>query len=128
MDHKNSDMRSNMENAIPNSSDYRDYQNERSRIDYGRIIRINTKYNRNKMGEAIAFKVLNMAGGIMVLLGIFLPNIFQANDIVSVLVKIFSLGFVTFKLFTAYENWRMKRVERKRMEDDYKASKLKVRP
>jgi hypothetical protein len=123
MDNKNSVNSSSREAVIRDFDSYRQDTAKRLSAPHSTNNGINTKLPNNKMGQALAIKLINIFGWIFVLLGINPTQILQFNDLVGLVIKIVALGFVIVKLLDAITNYRIKRVEMLEREEDYKSKK-----
>lgn len=101
-------MGSNLENDLHRFGRNRDNEGKYPFKYYGYTVRNSNRYNRFKMAE-IAKIVFNYLGLTVYILGI-LANL---NNIISVTLGFIGIAFAIVKLLTAYENYLMKRIDRK---------------
>lgn len=115
MDFKRSDMGSNLENDLHRPDRDRGHGGKYPFKYYGYAVRNSNRYNRFKMAE-IAKIVFNYLGLAVYIMGI-LANL---NNIISVTLGFIGIGFGIVKLLTAYENYLMKRIDRRERNDNKK--------
>lgn len=108
LDIKRSYMGSNLENDIHRPDRNRSNQGKYPFKYYGYAVRDHHRNNRFKMAE-IAKIVFNYLGLTVYILGI-LANL---NNIISVTLGFVGIAFGLVKILTAYENYLMKRMDRR---------------
>ncbi len=112
-------MGSNLENDLHRPDRNRNNEGKYPFKYYGYAVRSSHRNNRTKMAE-IAKIVFNYLGLVVYIMGI-LANL---NNIISVTLGFIGIGFGIIKALTAYENYLIKRIDRKEREDSKKAEKL----
>lgn len=115
LDIKCSDMGSNMENDIHRPGRNGTGGGKYPFKYYGYAVRNSNRYNRTKMAE-IAKMVFNYLGLTVYILGI-LANL---NNVISVTLGFVGIAFGFVKILTAYENYLMKRMDRRDREETKK--------